>query len=57
MVVVVNVLIQTRSQLINALETLQVEKLRFERAEEAFHGRVVQAIAFSRHALLYPAFA
>ena len=51
-IVVVDVLMNARSQLLNAVNFFQMEELRFERSKEALHGCVVQAIAFARHALL-----
>jgi len=46
MVLVVNVGAQARLQICDVSEIVEVEELGLERAEEALHGGVVQAIAF-----------
>jgi hypothetical protein len=50
-VVVTDVLADTRLQSINALKPVQPEELGFERAKEAFHCRVVIAVCPARHTL------
>ena len=50
-IVVTDVPPDTGLQLLDALEAVQVEELGFKRAEEAFHGGIVQAVSLAGHAL------
>ena len=52
-IVVVDVTLQPSIQLLDIPEVREIEILGFQGGEEAFHGRIVEAIALSRHALLH----
>lgn len=50
-VVAVDTAMQALLELLDARQLVGVEELAFERAEEAFHGRIVQTVALAGHAL------
>ena len=50
-VVVIKIFNKLGLEMLKRIKSLQVEKLAFEQAEEILHHGIVQAVAFSAHAL------
>ncbi|RMR20670.1 hypothetical protein ALP89_200108 [Pseudomonas syringae pv. persicae] len=50
MIVILNVLFDTRLKLIQIVKFVQVEKFRFQRAKKTLNSRVVVAVTLARHA-------
>ena len=55
MIVVVNILLDAYLEFVDVGELVQIKELGFKRAEEAFHGSIIQAVCLARHALREPA--
>ena len=51
MVVITNVVMHSCVKLLNAVEFGEAEEFRFQCAEETYDSSIIEAIAFSRHAL------
>ena len=47
-----HVIMQFLNKMLNGIKLLNIQKLRLKNTKEVFHNDIVQAITFSRHALL-----
>lgn len=49
-----NIILYRLPQFAETAELTQVKTLRFQRAEEVLHHRIIQTVPFARHTLRHP---